>query len=484
MKLWQKIFLSALALIILAIDITAGVLLASNHRLMIEREQGKAAEQHYYLTATIQNRMVYERLRQKKLLLTADSIDSILRSMVSSQQQDIDGIAIFRDNTEVGSYQSAPLTDTFREQVLQSEDDTPLSMILEHSEHSYILTGSPVTMQGIRYTVFTLSDISAVYDTLDSQLQFVRFVSLAFACLIGIVLILVVFHLLSPLNRINTSIRRIAAGQYKLRLPEKGGQEFRRLSQNVNKMAASIETNIEAVQALADSRKQFIDNLTHEMKTPLTSILGFADLLRIQRSITEQQRQEYAGIIVEETRRLQTLSGKLMELITTNNSRLDLEPIALEELFADISQAVAPLLHRHRQRLVCHAEDVTLSLDRVLAQSLLYNLIDNASKASPEGAEILLACTREAGRVTISVTDHGIGMQKEEICRITEPFYMVDKSRSRKAGGAGLGLALCLEIARRHGAELQIASQPGKGTTVEIVFPAGIAFSAEKEGIL
>ena len=339
-------------------------------------------------------------------------------------------------------------------------------------------------MQGVRYTVFTLSDISAVYDTLDSQLQFVRFVSLAFACLIGIVLILVVFRLLSPLNRINTSIRRIAAGQYKLRLPEKGGQEFRRLSQNVNKMAASIETNIETVQALADSRKQFIDNLAHEMKTPLTSILGFADLLRIQRSITEQQRQEYAGIIVEETRRLQTLSGKLMELITTNNSRLDLEPIALEELFADISQAVTPLLHRRRQRLVCHAEDVTLSLDRVLTHSLLYNLIDNASKASPEEAEILLTCTRKAGRVTISVTDHGIGMQREEIRRITEPFYMVDKSRSRKAGGAGLGLALCLEIARRHGAELQIASQPGKGTTVEIVFPAEITSLAEKEGIL
>ena len=472
MKLWQKIFLSALALIILAIDITAGVLLASNHRLMIEREQGKAAERHYYLTATIQNRMVYERLRQKKLLLTAETIDGILRSMVSSQQQDIDGVAVFRDDTEVSSYQSAPLTAAFREQVLQSEDDTPLSLILDYEEHAYILTGSPVTMQGVRYTVFTLSDISAVYDTLDSQLQFVRFVSLAFACLIGIVLILVVFRLLSPLNRINTSIRRIAAGQYKLRLPEKGGQEFRRLSQNVNKMAASIETNIETVQALADSRKQFIDNLAHEMKTPLTSILGFADLLRIQRSITEQQRQEYAGIIVEETRRLQTLSGKLMELITTNNSRLDLEPIALEELFADISQAV------------CHAEDVTLSLDRVLTHSLLYNLIDNASKASPEEAEILLTCTRKAGRVTISVTDHGIGMQREEIRRITEPFYMVDKSRSRKAGGAGLGLALCLEIARRHGAELQIASQPGKGTTVEIVFPAEITSLAEKEGIL
>lgn len=470
MKLWQKVFLSALVLIILAIDITAGALLASNHRMMIEREQRTAAEQHHYFTASIQNRIVYERLRQKKLLLTTDGIDTILRSTVSAQRQDLDGVSISRENTMISAYRAEPLTAAFWEAVLDAEDGAPLSLIRDYEGRSYILIGSPVTMEGNRYAIFTISDISAVYETLDDQLRFVRFVSLTFACLIGLVLILVVFRLLSPLGRINTSIRRIAAGHYQLRLPEKGGQEFRRLSQNVNKMAASIEHNIEEVQALADSRKRFIDNLAHEMKTPLTSILGFADLLRIQRSISEEQRQEYAGIIVEEARRLQTLSGKLMELVTTNNSRLDLEPVSLPVLFEDIRQSVEPLLRRRGQQLICRAEEITLSLDRVLFQSLLCNLIDNAAKASPEGAEILLSARRRADDVRIAVTDHGIGMNQEEIRRVTEPFYMVDKSRSRKAGGAGLGLALCLEIARRHGAELLIESLSGIGTTVTVRF--------------
>ena len=463
-------FLSALALIILAIDITAGSLLASNHRMMIEREQRTAAEQHHYFTANIQNRIVYERLRQKKLLLTADGIDTILRGTVGAQQQDLDGVSISRENMVISAYHAEPLTAVFQEEVLREEDGVSLSLIRDYEGRSYILTGSPVTMEGNRYAIFTISDVSAVYETLDDQLRFVRFVSLAFACLIGLVLILVVFRLLSPLGRINTSIRRIAAGQYQLRLPEKGGQEFRRLSQNVNRMAASIEHNIEEVQALADSRKRFIDNLGHEMKTPLTSILGFADLLRIQRSISEEQRQEYAGIIVEEARRLQTLSGKLMELVTTNNSQLDLEPVALPAFFEDIRQSVEPLLRRRGQRLLCRAEEITLPLDRVLFQSLLGNLIDNAAKASPEGAEILLSARRQADDVRIAVTDHGIGMRREEIRRVTEPFYMVDKSRSRKAGGAGLGLALCLEIARRHGAELLIESLPGIGTTVTVRF--------------
>ena len=116
-------------------------------------------------------------------------------------------------------------------------------------------------------------------------------------------------------------------------------------------------------------------------------------------------------------------------------------------------------------------KDIILWIDRPLFASLLYNLVDNASKASHEGQAIIMTCRRAEEGVRLSVTDHGIGMSKEDIEKVTEPFYMVDKSRSRKAGGAGLGLALCVEIAHRHGAELLIDSQPGEGTTVTVLFP-------------
>ena len=112
-----------------------------------------------------------------------------------------------------------------------------------------------------------------------------------------------------------------------------------------------------------------------------------------------------------------------------------------------------------------------LSVDKPLFTSLLYNLVDNAAKASQDGQEIALTCRRAPDGVRLAVSDHGIGMSADSIAKVTEPFYMVDKSRSRKAGGAGLGLALCAEIAKRHGAALLIDSQPGEGTTVTILFP-------------
>lgn len=472
MKLWQKVFLVSLLLILLAINVTASIILYSSHQLMVAREEEQAASQHQYLAATLQNRVVYERLSQKQPLLAADAVDKLLNTLVASQSSGKDGVALYRGEHTVSELRAAPLTKTFQNTVSHSEDTRPLMTITAYEEQTCILVGSSISMEGNRYTLFTITDISSVYDTLEQQLQFVRIVSLVFACLIGGILMLFVLRLMAPLHRIHNTLHQIADGDYQLRLPEKGGQEFRTLSRSINQMAAAIEANLKQVEGLAESRKQFIDNLAHEMKTPLTSILGFADILRIKRTVSDEQRQEYAGIIVEETKRLQALSGKLMELITAGNVALDQEEVDAAELLADTARAMIPLLERRGLSLRQAAEkDIILWIDRPLFASLLYNLVDNASKASHEGQAIIMTCRRAEEGVRLSVTDHGIGMSKEDIEKVTEPFYMVDKSRSRKAGGAGLGLALCVEIAHRHGAELLIDSQPGEGTTVTVLFP-------------
>lgn len=470
MKLWQKVFLLSLLLILLAIDVTAGIILYTSHELMMEREQEQAVSRHQYLSATLQNRIVSERLRQNQPLLAAGDVDALLNTLVASQASGNDGVAIYRDGKAVSELQAAPLTQDFRDAVWQSADINPLMTIVRPDGRAYILVGTPVSMEGNPYTLFTITDISTVYDTLDEQMQFVRIVSLVFAGLTGGVLMLIVFRLLSPLGRIYTTLNDIAGGNYHLRLEEKGGQEFCTLARSVNQMAASIEENVSQISAVAQNRKQFIDNLAHEMKTPLTSILGFADILRIKRSVSEKQRQEYAGIIVEETKRLQALSGKLMELITTGNMDPEWEDIPADGLLGEIARTMAPLLARRSLTLLLAVEPgIVLHVDRTLFASLLHNLIDNAAKASVDGQQIVLSCRRDGQRVRLSVIDHGMGMAPRDAARATEPFYMVDKSRSRKAGGAGLGLALCAEIARRHGAELLIDSLPGEGTTVTVV---------------
>ena len=252
------------------------------------------------------------------------------------------------------------------------------------------------------------------------------------------------------------------------RIADCGQPELDRIADSVNSAADAIADDMEKLKTIADGRKQFVDNLAHEMKTPLTSILGFADILRIRRSVDDKARMEYASIIFEEARRMRGLSGKLLELATAGNMKLDFESVEIPALFEEIRLSVPPLITQRKMTLKAYPQNARIIADRELFKSLLYNLIENAAKASAEESEIRLICESNADTVKILVSDDGCGMTRDQIKRAAEPFYMADKSRSRKAGGAGLGLALCAEIAQKHRARLTIASKQGKGTTVTI----------------
>ena len=474
MKLWQKIFLFTLALMIAAVDITAFFILSEAHRNMVERERNQAATEHQYLSAAISNKVVYERLKSEKVLLGAEGVQKILLSQIDSKAEG-GGSAVYTDeDILLGSANCIPAEEDgdFRETVRQQENC--LLKIEEYNGRTYVLAGSPINLEENVYYLFTTKDISYVYVLLDRQSSFAQTMSFVFAGIGAVILLAVAWGLLRPLHKVNFSLRSIARGNYSMRLPIKGSPEIRELSGNINRMASSIEENVEQLRSAAEERKRFIDNLAHEMKTPLTSILGFADILRVKRILPEEERREYAGIIVEETKRLKNLSGKLMELITAGSTHLEKRRIHSSALFEEIAASFQPILEKSGIRLLVSPGDFTLLADRELLKSLLYNLLDNAVKASSPGQEIRLECKKHGeNTLAFTVEDQGLGMSEEDIRKATEPFYMADKSRSRKAGGAGLGLSLCLEIAKCHGGSLSIESAPGKGTKVTVLLPKG-----------
>ena len=240
-------------------------------------------------------------------------------------------------------------------------------------------------------------------------------------------------------------------------------------------MAEAVERNVRALEDVAEDRKHFIDNLSHEMKTPLTSILGFSDLLQIKKEISDESRIEYAGIIKEEATRMRALSGKLMELITVGEAKLDWKQEDMAELFAEIGASLKVIADKHHLHFSCEAEAGMLWVDRELFKSLLYNLVDNAVKASSEGGSIWVLGQFEDGQFCIEVADEGVGIPKEEIDKIPQAFYMVDKVRSRASGGAGLGLALCLEIVSAHRGVMRFESEAQQGTHVLIRMKGGKA---------
>ena len=328
---------------------------------------------------------------------------------------------------------------------------------------------STIKVEDKTFLLLTASDVSEIFTLRTKQTNFVRQVGMISAAVISLILLVTVILLLRPLSRLNTYTKAIAGGNYKIRIRKRGSREFRELAENMNIMADSIQSNAARLEKIAEDRQTFIANLAHEMKTPLTSILGFADLLRIKKNVSAKERVEYAGTIVEETKRLRSLSGKLMELIALGGTETEKKPVSIPGMIKDTETSLLPLLQKNSVSLSCQCEDITISADEELFKSLLYNIIENAVKASAIGQEINIRAGMSDGNAVIAITDHGIGMSKEDAKKVFEPFYMVDKSRSRKAGGAGLGLALCVKIAELHNAVLTLDSTLGEGTTVYII---------------
>ena len=214
-------------------------------------------------------------------------------------------------------------------------------------------------------------------------------------------------------------------------------------------------------------RDSFTASFVHELKTPLTSIIGYADMLR-SRSLDEGRRFKAASYIFSEGKRLENLSLSLMSLMVVGRTEADVGNVSMDRLCAEAARISLPAMHAKDLSLVTQAEEGVLRGDPALLQTLLQNLLDNARKASEPGAVVVLEGRETEEGYRLSVSDQGRGIPEEELGKITEAFYMVDKSRSRAEGGAGLGLALCREIAELHGGALRFESQLGLGTKVTV----------------
>ena len=198
----------------------------------------------------------------------------------------------------------------------------------------------------------------------------------------------------------------------------------------------------------------------------MTSIIGYSDTL-LHVKISEEQQKKALEHINSECRRLERLSGKMMTLIGLyDEDRIHKEPYPVDRLVREVADLECYHMQDSQMELLAFSESWECEMDVDLMESLLVNLLDNAIKASKPGSVIEL----HGEKGCIWVRDFGKGIPKEEIPRITEAFYMVDKSRSRKAGGIGMGLALCQKIAEIHRANLVIESVVGQGTKISVVF--------------
>lgn len=310
----------------------------------------------------------------------------------------------------------------------------------------------------------TAYDLTGLYR--DRNAALMRFLLLEAAVLAAAsaVTALLARRLTRPLAVLTDAGAQIAAGDYARRTDLHTGDEIEALSRSFDKMADAVQEKIADLQVDVQRREDFMGAFAHELKTPMTSIIGYADMLRTLQ-IDPAEQHEAAGAIYHESRRLEALSYKLLSLLSLSDERLELAPVDLTDLWPRLRMACpqVPLLTPQGGAVV-HG-DADLLLD------LLCNLVQNAAKASPAGMPVTVLLADAGDTVALTVQDHGCGIPADKLARVTEPFYMVDKSRARKQGGSGMGLALCQRIAAVHGGTLQISSQVGVGTAVTVTLP-------------
>ncbi|WP_300769762.1 cell wall metabolism sensor histidine kinase WalK [uncultured Acetatifactor sp.] len=289
------------------------------------------------------------------------------------------------------------------------------------------------------------------------------------AVLVGMGLLGLLSALLTgPLKRMSRAAGRMAQGDYEERLAVKGRDEIGELAESFNRMAEAVEEKVEALSRAAREREDFVANFAHEMKTPMTSIIGYADML-YQRELSRKEVRDASWYIWNEGMRLEALSLKLMDLTVLGRQDFPLQEMAAEELLADAAGGLEPFFAEKGVSFALWADPAYIRVEYDLFKTLLINLLDNSVKAGC--TRLALSGTREReGGYRICVRDNGCGMEEEELSRITEAFYMVDKARSRKQHGAGLGLALADRIARIHGSRLEFRSRKGQGTEVSLLF--------------
>ena len=301
-------------------------------------------------------------------------------------------------------------------------------------------------------TLLTALDVSPVYALRRELLRGAAALGLIGLALAGALAIWISGVLTRPLSQLADAAAKLADGDYAAPLPAAKNDEMNALIRAFSRMSAAIDERETALRTQAEDRQALIDALAHEMRTPLTAILGGARLLQ-QSRLSGSQQSELLDTMAREASRLSTMDERLLLL-----TRLDHEAPA----FAPFdSQAMAREALSVYDSVRLEGDDAVFVGERELTILLLRNLVVNAQRAGG----------KEAVRVTLhpdgfDVTDYGCGMTKEQIARAFEPFYKADKARTRRAGGAGLGLPLCRKIARLHHGELHMESEIGRGTRV------------------
>ena len=279
----------------------------------------------------------------------------------------------------------------------------------------------------------------------------------------GMIIKININNMLNPIKQINEATKKVALGDYDIELETKREDEIGELTKNFNKMTHGLKST-------ENLQKEFINNVSHEVKTPVSSIEGFAKFLKDD-NLSKEEREEYANIIIEEAKRLENLTGKILKLSKLNNQEVitNKQEIMIAEQIRRAVSLLEPKWSKKDIKINVSLEEKVFLGDEGLIFQVWVNLLDNAIKFSKPNSSIDIKVHEKDKNICVEIKDHGIGMNEEEIEKIFDRFYQIDKSHSEE--GSGLGLAIVKRILELSEGKIEIKSKENVGTTFTVELP-------------
>ena len=459
MKLWLKISLICIIILMLIIGVCSTILLIQSRESILQITMDNIRTEQHNLQASFSEMVNYY-----GNYYDSDNLEPVVkRSMLKYC------FSLFANNTSVLIYGDETIYSNISllpEKILPLSESYQQKLFIGKIDGRHILiAGNNVGILSDECKVYTVRDITSVYT--DIRRMALQFIAISLACIMigtGLIIFLVRFAT-RHLEKLGSSARRIANGKYDERTEIASNDEVGALARNFNIMAEAVEMHIDELEKAAERQRIFIGGLTHEFKTPLTSVIGHSETL-LYTKLPEDVAYNSLIQIHDQCKWLERLTQKLLALITLQEN-ITLREESVTKLLNAVKDNVDETFKQRKTNIKITCGIDTLYMDFDLMLSAVTNLADNGSKASSAGQTVEISAYSR----TIQVRDHGKGIPRNEIEKITEPFYMVDRSRNKKNGGSGLGLALVKQITDAHHAGLVFESEPGKGTTVKIIFP-------------
>jgi signal transduction histidine kinase len=315
--------------------------------------------------------------------------------------------------------------------------------------------------------VLLLASIDDIFEPIhDIERRLIYYVIIIF-----VVISLFIYFLsglfMSSLRSIAAAVVKMSQGHLNIRTKIKGNDEFAQMGKALNIMADKLESN-------EKTREEFVSNVSHELKTPLSSMKVLSDSILLLENVPSQTYTEFLKDISSEVDRMTHIINDLLTLVKLDRreTMLDKTSVDLNNVIADVIKRINPIAQKKDIRIVFEElKKVTINVDDMKLSLALTNVIENAVKYTPESGVVKVTLDSDTSYVYVSVTDTGVGISEGDQQHIFERFYRVDKTRDRETGGTGLGLAITFATILLHNGQIRVVSRENEGSTFIIQLP-------------